>query len=73
MAVGENKFYDGYLVDKSEGQFLKSYLEVKRQLTYCERNGNKALEEGHKEAHREWMIMVEAYSIALQIMEGKEL
>jgi hypothetical protein len=68
------RLYDGMLLEKDGAKMLKAYLEIKRQLAYCQRNADKALEEyKNKEAYNSWMGMVEAYSIALQIMEGKEL
>jgi hypothetical protein len=65
--------HDGILLEKSATKMLKSYLEIKRQLKYCQKNANKALEKGNKAAYDSWMDMVYAYSISLQIMEGKEL
>lgn len=68
------KLYDGMLLEKDGPRMLKAYLEIKRQLVYCEKNANEALEKyNNQEAYNSWSSMVEAYSIALQIMEGKEL
>lgn len=67
------KLYDGMLLKKDGPRMLKAYLEIKRQLAYCEKNAIEAKEKGYENAYNSWDCMVEAYSIALQIMEGKEL
>jgi hypothetical protein len=68
------KLYDGMLLEKDGQKMLKAYLEIKRQLDYCQKNADEAIYRyNNKEAHNSWMGMVEAYSIALQILEGKEL
>jgi hypothetical protein len=65
--------HDGMLLEKSGTKMLKAYLEIKRQLKYCQKNANEALEKGNKSAYNSWMDMVYTYSISLQILEGKEL
>jgi hypothetical protein len=65
--------HDGMLIKKDGPTMLKSYLEIKRQLAYCKKNALEAKAKDNEAAYDSWRHMVEAYSIALQIMEGKEL
>jgi hypothetical protein len=73
MFIQMNDLHDGVLLEKSGNKMLKAYLEIKRQLAYCKKNALEAKANGNEAAYDSWRHMVEAYSIALQIMEGKEL
>ena len=65
--------HDGMLLEKSATKMLKAYLGIKRELKYCQCNANEAEAKGNKVAYDSWMDMVYTYSIALQLLEGKEL
>lgn len=54
---------------------LKHYLQIKRQLKYVTKQAENVKRDfpNNKEAYATWDGMKEAYNIALQIMEGKEL
>ena len=56
-------------------RLLKSKLEIKRQLKYVEDQAEKVKTNfpNNKEAYNSWKGMADAYEIALQILEGKEL
>lgn len=56
-------------------RLLKSKLEIKRQLNYVSNEAEKVKINfpENTAAYESWKGMVEAYEIALQILEGKEL
>ena len=56
-------------------QLLKSKLEIKRQMKYCQEQLEKHLASGRIKYEHEssWAAMIEAYQIALQILNGEEL
>jgi hypothetical protein len=59
----------------AEQRLLKSKLEIKRQMKYCQSNLDKVKVDfpENKAAHASWEGIIEGYKISLMILNGEEL
>jgi hypothetical protein len=60
-------------MNKSNPELLKAKLQIKRQLAYVTKEYEKALVNAPETAQQFWNGMMEAYSVALQHINGEEV